>query len=506
MHVNISFTIPTPLALLRQWRWSLLAALVLAFTLAGGASPAAAAGGNSITAPDTAGSIGQYSSLALDAGGNPVVSYHDATNLDLKVMHCNDANCAGGGESITAPDTAGSIGQYSSLALDAGGNPVVSYRDSNNQDLKVMHCNDANCAGGDESITSPDTTSSVVGEYTSLALDGAGNPVVSYYDTTNSDLKLLHCNDANCAGGGESITSPDTLGNVGKFTSLSLDGVGNPVVSYCVLLLSICDGLRVLHCNDANCAPGSDSINQPDIVGNVGGETSIALDAAGNPVVSYYDATNGDLKVMHCNDANCAGNLDESITAPDTGGDVGQYTSLVLDAMGSPVVSYFDLTNGDLKLLYCNDANCSSSIDITSVSQVALPKTCFEVHDAAQTPLFGICDNDFQVGFPESDSACVPDGVCDDEDSAQGAITVTVASANYRVVETQAAPQHAAPPGKQTCDATVTRCSVTFINTPNTRPWHPWDITGVGGLPDGLVRIDDILAVVTHYFQDKPLP
>ncbi len=311
-------------------------------------------GANSIETVDWEGSVGQFSSLALDAEGFPVVSYHDVANRDLKVLHCNDANCAGGDESMVSVDTEGSVGAYTSLALDADGYPVVSYYHLTNGDLKVLHCNDANCAGGDESIVSVDTEG-FVGQYTSLALDADGYPVVSYYDATNDDLKLLHCNDANCAGGDESIESVDTEGNVGQYTSLALDADGYPVVSY---YDATNDDLKLLHCNDANCAGGDESIVSVDTEGFVGADNSLALDADGYPVVSYYDVIKGDPKLLHCNDANCTGG-DESIESVDTEGNVGWYTSLALDADGYPVVSYYDVDNGDLKVAHCNDANCT---------------------------------------------------------------------------------------------------------------------------------------------------
>ena len=251
--------------------------------------------GNSIAAADT-GLFGDVTSLALDASGNPVVSYR-ASSGGLKVLHYGNPNCTAG-NSVSAPDTAlGTTGKHSSLALDVSGNPVVSYQ--HDLDLRVMHCNDPNCSGGDESITSPDTAGRV-GDFTSLALDSSGNPVVSYRSGFGSSgkLKVMHCNDPNCSGDDESITVPD---NLSSRTSLRLDSSGNPVVSYLVGT-DHGVGLRVLHCGDPTCTIAN-TIAAPDTEGRP--DMSLVLDASGNPVVSYHDFPNLDLKVLHCGDPAC---------------------------------------------------------------------------------------------------------------------------------------------------------------------------------------------------------
>jgi len=98
-----------------------------------------------------------------------------------------------------------------------------------------------------------------------------------------------------------------------------------------------------------------------DSIGTVGRETSLAILPSGHPAISYQDWTNADLKYAWYDGSAW------HATTVDSAGDVGKYnTSLAILPSGQPAISYFDYTNKDLKYAwYDGSAWQTSMVDTT---------------------------------------------------------------------------------------------------------------------------------------------
>ena len=61
--------------------------------------------------------------------------------------------------------------------------------------------------------------------------------------------------------------------------------------------------------------------------------------------------------MAHCGNATC--NAGNTLTTVDSAGSVGTFTSITIGADGLPVISYSDATNGDLKVAHCSNRYCT---------------------------------------------------------------------------------------------------------------------------------------------------
>jgi hypothetical protein len=311
---------------------------------------------------DSSGDVGMYSSIALDSGDDPHISYQDwATGFDrtLKYAYRDSTwhtETVDGGFS-------NDVGEWTSIALDSGDNPHISYYKWGDNDLKYAYYD-----GTDWHIETADSSDDV-GWHTSIVLDSGDNPHISHYDHTNGDLKYAYYDGANW-----NTETVDSSGGVGAWTSIALDSGDNPHISYYDLVQGYLkyawhDGTSW---NIEKHWPG-------------GWHTSIALDSSDRPHISYYDQNNDNLKYAYYDGTWHTETVDSS-------GDVGGYTSIALDSGDSIHISYYDVTNDDLKYASgipgCDlaitastggttDPNvgthnylCGSSVEVTAVPEI----------------------------------------------------------------------------------------------------------------------------------------
>ncbi|MBI3856670.1 MAG: hypothetical protein HY293_13365 [Planctomycetes bacterium] len=322
----------------------------------------ATAGGVSNTA-----GLSIQQSLALDALGNPTVAWADTTPgaTEIYLRRWNGSawvelagSASGGGISANAGSSASP-----SLALDASGNPVVAWSDATPGTTEIylkrwngsawVQLGGSATAGGVSSTTGSSDSPS-------LALDASGNPVVAWRDTTpgNSEIYLKRWNGSAWVELGGSATAGGISATAGTSVapSLALDASGNPVVAWAdntpgtfQIFLRRWTGTAWMAHGTSGSGMGLSATGNDSLL------PSLALDASGNPVVSWIDSTGATSTVfLRRWDGGAWGELGGSASVGGLSGASGAGNLLVskldLDASGSPVVAWLSVSPASVYL------------------------------------------------------------------------------------------------------------------------------------------------------------
>jgi hypothetical protein len=312
---------------------------------------------------DSDGSVGRFSSIAIDDQDYPHISYYDWTNHDLKY-----ATWTGSDWELETVDSIGMVGRYSSLVLDPSGLPQIAYFDYPDGGLKYASWN-----GSSWEIDKVDPACSE--RCISLALDTQGIPHISYWDTSGSLRQVMHAYRAGSSWETEVVLETST--SIYYSNSLAIDDYDVPHLSY-----SDNEGLNYAFFN------GSAWETQVVDASCEGSYASLELDSQGNPCIAYVDQSyfwEPTLKYARWNGSSWIVQYVRELIAPI------ECTSLALGSDDNPHISYAHAWHNSLTYT-CWTGSEWASYDVDTIGNIAY-QTSIEL-DSSDNPHFSYFDMD----------------------------------------------------------------------------------------------------------------
>ncbi|MHA1937511.1 MAG: hypothetical protein ACW97O_04810 [Candidatus Thorarchaeota archaeon] len=262
-------------------------------------------------------------------------------------------------------DTPGSVGQYTSIAIDPlTDTTYVSYYDATNKTLRLAmnrgFGSGGNCGPNNSWLCQTIDSSGDVGMYSSIAVNpSTGGIGIAYYDATNGQLKYAHGEICpTCVWSKDIIDKPILFptDNKGQHASLKYHSNGRPYIAYYFENTSGVDALMVAGYlgSSGNCGYGTQAGKWQCITimtgEGVGQYASLALDEVGHRHIAYYDGGTGDLwYATSGTPANCGPGNSWLCYPVSVANDVGQYASLYMDNSNHFHIAYYDATADELK-------------------------------------------------------------------------------------------------------------------------------------------------------------
>ncbi len=197
----------------------------------------------------------------------------------------------------------------------------------------------------------------LAGEYTAVEIGQDGFPIIAYQG--DGGLRVLHCDSANCASGtiydhGDSATD----------ISLAIRSDGRPLIAYRSLGAL---ALRLFDCADTVCSNG----NARNIDGGDGRYSAMVIRDDGRPMIAYNRPRNpAALRVYDCTDSQCSSGTIRTLDSTTEPVGFGLFPDIAINN-GTPIISYIDgFPANQLQVYRCSDADCTAG-DIYEVGSGA---------------------------------------------------------------------------------------------------------------------------------------
>ena len=265
---------------------------------------------------------GAYNSIAVDASGNPHISYLDDSNpMDYVLRHASLNGKSWHHEIVDSGD----VGWWNAIAVDSLGHIHISYlADKPTSSLRYAHFD-----GAGWSVTTVDSTG---GYSTSIAVDVDNRPHISYVDF-NGNLKYAHFDGATWLM--EAI--PDVSALWFGRTSIAMAPSGAVNITFSTMNRLV---------QWATNASGPWEVRT---VGD-GIQPSLALDSSGNPHIVFNSETTRDIFYSRYDGSNWS---HQNLTEFEGEGS-GEEPDIALDSLDRPHVTigvYAPVGEGGVEIL-----------------------------------------------------------------------------------------------------------------------------------------------------------
>lgn len=237
------------------------------------------------------GNAGKYASMVVADDGTVWVAYQDTSNGYLKYAKRDTSGVWTAGLGDLGGGAAPDCGYWTSIAIDASGNPVIAHYDNSTGNLRVARWNGSAFAGTvayegtnyEAADTASTSAEGDAGEYAKMVVAEDGTEYIAFYDRAWGALRLVSGN-----AGGYSSEIVDDDGNVGGWPDMIVSGA-NVTIAY----EDVGNGQLKLA---AGRAGGPWTVETVDTSPHVGADTVVWSDGS-NPAIAYFDGKNNDLKL-----------------------------------------------------------------------------------------------------------------------------------------------------------------------------------------------------------------